>query len=389
MASEKLKFFLLDDSVEFFGQFQASILDRFDALIEHYPLYDGAMNAIKQMDLLDERPDLIFVDFDLQEKRTGLDFLRQLRNEDLLLPAVLLSNVSRSEILEITNADEHYTVLDKEWIDDPELLQEVCLYALLTLGRTLAEYRKDIAERSAQTVFLGAAIAHEVQSKAFGLGKYIQQKIEEGSIVVTPTDDEIEKDFEAFVAQQIGHILKITEFLLDHALTVETDFNAREILVSHYLDEYISRFPFSKKVQFVHDHDSQLSINFDDNILTLILDVLINNSIQYCGQKPRCSVSVSRFDLGDDRFVAIDFSDNGPGIPPEKRHSIFRPGDRAGKKIKYRNGGGLGLGLAFAHHLVSVARQNGYAAQISCIAPDEGGDFNGARFRLTFRDLTL
>jgi PAS domain S-box-containing protein len=62
-------------------------------------------------------------------------------------------------------------------------------------------------------------------------------------------------------------------------------------------------------------------------------------------------------------FVA----DNGPGIPPEKRDSIFEFG--------YTSGGGTGLGLAIVDHVVSV-----HGWEVQATASDTGGarfEFHG------------
>jgi signal transduction histidine kinase len=70
-------------------------------------------------------------------------------------------------------------------------------------------------------------------------------------------------------------------------------------------------------------------------------------------------LTVTVGDCSEGFFVA----DNGPGIPPEKRDSIFEFG--------YTSGGGTGLGLAIVDHVASV---HGWEVRVT------ESDTGGARF---------
>ncbi|MDH3500130.1 MAG: ATP-binding protein, partial [Acidimicrobiia bacterium] len=73
---------------------------------------------------------------------------------------------------------------------------------------------------------------------------------------------------------------------------------------------------------------------------------LLTNAIRYGG--PR--VSVRTKGAGDRRFLTID--DDGPGVPDERRETIFNPYETA----HARNGqpGSVGLGLTVARQLARL-----------------------------------
>ncbi len=87
----------------------------------------------------------------------------------------------------------------------------------------------------------------------------------------------------------------------------------------------------------------------DEDRLKQVFGNLIDNATQYAGQD--CHIYVSTKIESD--FVAIHFSDNGPGIEPQHRPFIFERFYRA-EKSRSRRTGGSGLGLAIVKSLVEA-----------------------------------
>ena len=71
---------------------------------------------------------------------------------------------------------------------------------------------------------------------------------------------------------------------------------------------------------------------------------LIHNAINHAG--PACSISVSVGTDGKEAWVSV--SDNGVGLDPSLRESVFSRFDRGKRQRKLNSDGGSGLGLAIA-----------------------------------------
>lgn len=109
----------------------------------------------------------------------------------------------------------------------------------------------------------------------------------------------------------------------------------------------------------------------DGAVIVRVLDNLIGNAVKYCPQGSHIVVSVN--DAGKTDAVAVEVSDNGPGLPMARRNDPFvRFGARSSK------GGGAGLGLAF---VAKAVEQHG--GTIDCACPPQGG----TRFRIVLPGL--
>jgi signal transduction histidine kinase len=97
-----------------------------------------------------------------------------------------------------------------------------------------------------------------------------------------------------------------------------------------------------------------------------ILDNLINNALTYCVGQPRVTVSVSN--LGQ---PTIAVSDNGVGIPAEKRELVFERFVRLDDAL-IGPVPGTGLGLYISREL---ARRHGGSLVLDESAPGKGSRF--------------
>lgn len=90
-------------------------------------------------------------------------------------------------------------------------------------------------------------------------------------------------------------------------------------------------------------------IQIDVTLITRVISNLVENAIKYSGQKS--VVTVKTWD--DDKWVYIEISDNGAGIPPEELSNIFekfyRIKNDANHSIK-----GTGLGLYLVKYFVEL-----------------------------------
>lgn len=106
----------------------------------------------------------------------------------------------------------------------------------------------------------------------------------------------------------------------------------------------------------------------DMRLMERVLDNLLNNALRYC----RTSVQIQLLLNGNHATLIVD--NDGPGIAPEARESVFEPFVRLDPS-RDRATGGCGLGLAIVH---SIAQAMG--GTVECGESELGG----ARFRFSW-----
>jgi len=92
--------------------------------------------------------------------------------------------------------------------------------------------------------------------------------------------------------------------------------------------------------------DPDLGVRADRDRLDQIMLNLIGNAVKYTPAGGRIRVSVHC----DPASVAISVSDNGPGIPEDKKQVIFQPFVQLGSSTE-ATASGVGLGLAISRDL--------------------------------------
>lgn len=106
----------------------------------------------------------------------------------------------------------------------------------------------------------------------------------------------------------------------------------------------------------------------DPSLIAQLLQNLVSNAIHYSrNEAPRVTISMER----TDGALLLTVADNGPGIAPEYRETIFKPFKRlVGREVE-----GSGLGLAICRRIAEL-----HGAAIRC----EDGPGGGTAFVTTF-----
>ncbi|HEX4350396.1 MAG TPA: ATP-binding protein [Verrucomicrobiae bacterium] len=118
-----------------------------------------------------------------------------------------------------------------------------------------------------------------------------------------------------------------------------------------------------KKLQVEVNGDT-LSVEADEQLLRQVLFNLLINAIQAAGQNGKIQIVVQRAGPTE---ATVEVRDDGPGVPPENRHEIFKPYFTTHQK-------GTGLGLAVVQQIVLA-----HGWEIVCL----GNEPRGAIFRIT------
>jgi signal transduction histidine kinase len=88
----------------------------------------------------------------------------------------------------------------------------------------------------------------------------------------------------------------------------------------------------------------------DRQRLLQILDQLVDNALKFTPSGSHLLLSVAALDEPDKRWVRVEFTDDGPGIPPERLPAVFNSFEQVDGS-RTRTVGGLGMGLALAREL--------------------------------------
>lgn len=208
------------------------------------------------------------------------------------------------------------------------------------------------ADRLATLGTLAAGLAHEVKNPLGGIkgaAQLLEREFEPGSEMLDYTRVMIRE------TDRIDHIIReLLELASPRGLKL-APVNLHKILDDILLLQRESvaapGIVFSKKFD-----PSIPEIMADEAMLTRLFLNLIRNAIEVMCDKGRISVSsrvLSDYRMANNashsRMVAIEVSDDGPGIPQEDLENIWTP-------FFTTKSGGTGLGLTICHKIVSEHR---------------------------------
>lgn len=134
-------------------------------------------------------------------------------------------------------------------------------------------------------------------------------------------------------------------------------------LVNDVIENFENRLT-EKNIQVQLSIDEKVKIDGNDSLLASIFQNLIENTINYAGEKT--SIHIKQY-LEDERFYYFSYSDTGKGISEEHLPRIFERFYRADEG-RTRENGGTGLGLAIVKNAVQL-----HKGEISVRNTAEGG----------------
>ena len=116
-----------------------------------------------------------------------------------------------------------------------------------------------------------------------------------------------------------------------------------------------------------------------NGLLQDVFDNILINSIKY-NEHPNIEISIkaSRILFDDTNFIKMEFSDNGIGVPDDRKEIVFKRGNRELKGSK-----GMGIGLSLVKKIMK-----GYNGKI-WVEDKVKGDFSkGSNFILLIPEIS-
>ncbi|MGN6230004.1 MAG: response regulator [Trinickia sp.] len=342
-------------------------------------------SARRAIDL--ERPDVIVVDYSLGGAETGLDFLRALRAQEFVLPAILCTGFAdearviealRSGVADVVPKSEGYLEYLPEAIE--RVLRERRIERELARAqrsqereahfRALAEEREALlaAERAARAEAerasrmkdeFVATLSHELRTPLNAIVGWTQFLLRDASVSESLRKglDVIDRNARA-QTRMVDDLLDFSRILAGK-LRLETE---RVDLgdVVEYVIRSVGPAAQAKDIQFVASLDAAGAVLGDPSRLQQIVWNLLSNAVKFTGRGGRVEVTLQR----RENEVELIVADNGQGIKPEFLPHVFERFCQEDAGIA-RHHGGLGLGLSIARQLVEmhggqiVARSDG------------------------------
>jgi C4-dicarboxylate-specific signal transduction histidine kinase len=139
-------------------------------------------------------------------------------------------------------------------------------------------------------------------------------------------------------------------------------FNAMTVVRQTLYD--IENRLFSKECRFTFNISNETSFKLKGDPLSLshVITIIFNNALDACSAKKDAAITASVEVIND--TLAIEISDNGPGIPPDKLATLFKPHQSTKPH-------GLGIGLYVTKHIVKYQ----LGGKLRCIPSKSGACF--------------
>lgn len=313
--------------------------------------------------------DLLLLDYQLGEERTGLDFYRELQGEGIEPPAILVTGFSDEErLVEALRAGVRDYILKT-----PNFMELITPVIERVLREVQSERRLIEAEAAgrAKDHFL-ATLSHELRTPLTPVLALVSALLKDDRLPSDVAEDiaTIHRNVE-LEARLIDDMLDLTRIARGKLeLRLETvDIRPS---IEHAVKTCCAHEAAEKMIECHHElAGSPHMARVDPARLTQVLWNLLKNAIKFTPVGGRIWVR-SQFEQRDDQqWLAIEVRDTGIGVSPEVMPHIFGAFEQGDIRIT-RRFGGLGLGLAISKAIVD---SHGGTISAASGGPDQGAIF--------------
>ena len=205
-----------------------------------------------------------------------------------------------------------------------------------------------------------ANVSHELRTPIASIKGYAETLLE-GAL----EDKENARDFLKIIYSDSDRLARLVEDILDLSKIESGKFkmSLRPCKIKPLIERVVSglaKQAKDKSISIKIDVSKDLPLVYADEIrIAQVLLNLIDNAIKY--NKEAGTVTISAKDKG--KFVQIDISDTGIGIPEKDLPRLFERFYRV-DKARSRELGGTGLGLSIVKHIVSAHNGEVYVQSV-------------------------
>jgi len=214
-------------------------------------------------------------------------------------------------------------------------------YVMLIADDRTESYRLEDVRRD----FI-ANISHELKTPIGAVGLLAEALSEAAG------EPEQVKRFAKRLTKESNRLARITKEIIDLSRLQADDALGSHELID--LDEVVAQAIDQNRVaadkhdiRLVSGGDAGVEVYGDVSLLTVALDNLVSNAVQYSPANSRVGIGVA----SGDGVVEISVTDQGIGIAEEERDRVFERFYRS-DPARSRNTGGSGLGLSIVKHIV-------------------------------------
>jgi signal transduction histidine kinase len=215
-------------------------------------------------------------------------------------------------------------------------------------------------------------MSHELRTPLNAIGGYTEL-MEMG--VRGPVTNEQRRDLARIRASQ-SHLLGLIESLLDLSRieSGQVSYTITDVALDPFLGGLealvLPQTTAKQQTLIYHCCEATLAARADREKLGQVLLNLLSNAVRY--SPPGATIGLSARATAD-HCVAIEVSDNGPGIPLDRQRAIFEPFVQLDRSLTHTSEG-VGLGLSISRDLA-----HGMNGELTVISTPG----KGSRFTLT------
>jgi two-component system phosphate regulon sensor histidine kinase PhoR len=327
----------LKENIESGGAGQA----KFNAILSS--MLEGVLVTNERGQILLMNPSLrktFLIDLPPEGKR-ALEVIRNAKIQEIVEQTLQSRQTLISEELSLTVPEEKYLKVNAvPIVREGEVEGAILVFHDITELRHLERIRQDFV----------ANVSHELRTPISSIKGYAETLLD-GAI----EDEKNAHDFLEIICRDSDRLAKLIDDLLDLS-RIESG-KLRMVFLPTDLTDVVKRTlsivenPAKTKAVSIKMESSQNlpKVLADETRLSQVIINLLDNAIKYTPEQGTIIISMH----ASDKFVQVDISDTGIGIPEKDLARVFERFYRV-DKARSRDLGGTGLGLSIVKHIVQA-----------------------------------
>ncbi len=210
-------------------------------------------------------------------------------------------------------------------------------------------YQQQVEEKNQDLKDFTYMVTHDLKSPIYTV-KGMVNVIEEDCSQSLPAEA---KEPLEHIKTAVRRLETLVGSVLEYSEISSTELVLEEVKLDDVLKDLQNDFKHQlEECQAQFERENNLPSVYANSLkLYQILSNLIGNAIKYRSPERPLIIKIREHEHSEERYVTLEFSDNGPGIAREKLHNIFRPFQRAITEPANKSPEGSGIGLACVQKL--------------------------------------